>query len=66
MDTEQRFIDLETKILFQEKIIEELNEALRLQQDQLTKLEKSFERFTAQMQASAENEIRPNEKPPHY
>lgn len=66
MDTEQRFIDLETKISFQEHTIEELNEALRLQQDQINKLEKAFERFTSQMQASSENEIRPNEKPPHY
>ncbi len=65
MDFEKRLIDLETKISFQDQTIEDLHEAIYKQQQQITQLEKTIENFHTQIK-SGENDIRPNEKPPHY
>ncbi|AZZ36928.1 hypothetical protein CIK05_09035 [Bdellovibrio sp. qaytius] len=68
MDSEQRLVDLETKIAFQDQIIEDLNTVVIGQQKQIDQLEESFALFKAQAHAvqSGDNEIRPHEKPPHY
>lgn len=66
MDLEKRLIDLETKISFQDKVIEDLHEVIYQQQQQLSQIEKSLESFKNQVKSGGENEIRPNEKPPHY
>jgi SlyX protein len=65
MDIEKRIIDLETKISFQDQTIEDLHDMIYKQQQQITQLEKAFENFHRQIK-SGENDIRPNEKPPHY
>lgn len=68
MDNENRFITLETKISFQDKIIEDLSDAVYKQQQQIHQLEKTVELLKRQTQAGlhSDGEIRPNEKPPHY
>lgn len=66
---EERLIELEIKIAHQEALIEELNQALALQQGDLTQLKASLERFFKKYleRAHLEAEIGPaNEKPPHY
>ncbi|MGZ3771630.1 MAG: SlyX family protein [Bdellovibrio sp.] len=66
--TEQRFIDLETKIAHQEYLIEELNQTVYQQQKIIDKLESTLETLIKRYQELVEggNEIRPHEKPPHY
>lgn len=68
METEQRLIDLETKIAYQDKIIEDLSDVLYKQQQQITGLEKALELLKRQIDSfqSGDNEIRGHEKPPHY
>lgn len=68
MELEQRLVDLETKIAFQDQTIEDLNLVVISQQKQIDQLEKTFALFKAQAHAvqSGDNEIRPHEKPPHY
>lgn len=65
MDFEKRLIDLETKISYQDQTIEDLHEVIYKQQQQILHLEKSLDNLQRQMK-SGDNEIRPNEKPPHY
>jgi len=43
---EERIIELETRLAFQDNTIEELNGALTAQQAQLDKLTKEFEKIT--------------------
>lgn len=67
--TEQRLIDLETKIAHQELLIEELNQVVYEQQKVVDKLEKTLSSLVKRFQDALieGNEIRgPNEKPPHY
>lgn len=66
--TEQRFIDLETKIAHQEYLIEELNQAVYEQQKTIDKLEATVSTLIKRYQDMlvGGDEIRPNEKPPHY
>jgi SlyX protein len=65
MDFEKRLIDLETKISYQDKTIEDLHEMIYKQQQQIAQMEKAIDNFQRQMK-SGDSEIRPNEKPPHY
>lgn len=65
--SEERLIDIETKILHQENLIEELNQVVYSQQKTIDKLEKLLNGLTSRLrEALGEEEIRPNEKPPHY
>jgi len=68
MELEQRINELETKIAFQDQVIEDLNTVVISHQKQIDQLEITFALFKAQAHAvqSGDNEIRPNEKPPHY
>ena len=68
--SEERLVEIETKIAFQEQTIEDLNDVLCEQQqeierlgsicDTLVKQVKEFSEFTPGIDAPA------NEKPPHY
>ena len=68
--SEERIVEIETKIAFQEKTIKELNDVLCEQQreierlgsicDALVKRNKESSEFTPGIEAPA------NEKPPHY
>ncbi len=62
---DQRFIAIETKLLHQELMLEELHEVLYKQQDTIDLLQKRLKKI--EEMAQADNEIRPaGEKPPHY
>ena len=62
---QEQLINIEIKLAHQEKLVEELNSALYLQQKRMDQLEKSLEDLKKIIQ-SGDQEIRPNEKPPHY
>ncbi|OGS90065.1 MAG: SlyX protein [Gallionellales bacterium GWA2_59_43] len=66
---EERLVNIETKIAFQEDMIEELNKTIYQQQQKLERLEaicKSLARHIESM-AEGRNEGMPaNERPPHY
>ncbi|UOF01892.1 SlyX family protein [Bdellovibrio reynosensis] len=67
--SEERLIDIETKILHQEHLIEELNQVVYSQQKTIDKLETLLTGLTKRLKEALGGEsddIRPNEKPPHY
>ena len=67
--TEERLADLETKITYQEDLIEELNKTVFQQQQKLERLEATCETLARQIRsladAGSEGKIT-NERPPHY
>ncbi len=65
---DQRIIDLETKISFQDKSIEDLSDSLYQHQQQIAQLEKALQVLQKRIESDqqGESEIRPQEKPPHY
>ncbi len=65
---DQRIIDLETKISFQDKSIEDLSDSLYQHQQQIIQLEKALQVLQKRIESDqqGESEIRPQEKPPHY
>ncbi|MDQ6959280.1 MAG: SlyX family protein [Mariprofundaceae bacterium] len=66
---EERIVELETKLSFQEHLIQELNEALTHQQQQLDALQHRLDTMCEQMQTGLSDEIRPVSEeapPPHY
>ncbi len=65
---EQRLIDIETRVAYQEQALAELNDVLISQQGQLDRCVRLLATLEAQLVALAEaNEARTqDEKPPHY
>ncbi|MBX9767521.1 MAG: SlyX family protein [Bdellovibrionales bacterium] len=64
---EQRLIDLETKVSYQEVLVEELRQTVHEQYLAIEKLEKSLKVMTDRIrQADASTLAVVNEKPPHY
>jgi len=69
MDLEQRMIELETKISYQDHLIQELNEVVISQQRQIDALEKGLVRIREHLKGSQSSGLaRPDEEalPPHY
>ena len=62
--SEQRLIDLETKISFQEVLIEDLQKVVNDQYLSLEKIEKTMKLLDEKLKARDESPK--NEKPPHY
>ncbi len=63
--TEERFVQLETKISHQEFLQEEFHQVLCQQQEMINHLQKKIRKLEEQIQSGVE--IRPaGEKPPHY
>ncbi len=65
----ERLVNIETKIAFQEDLVEELNKKVYQQQRKLEQLEATCEALARHIVALAEsaNENKPvNERPPHY
>ncbi|MBC7743114.1 MAG: SlyX family protein [Bdellovibrionaceae bacterium] len=66
-NTEQRFIDLETKVSHQELLLEELHEVLYQQQQTIDSLQAKLEFHIKRVQdAASTSEISASERPPHY
>jgi SlyX protein len=66
---EDRLINIESKITFQEDLIEELNKTVYQQQQKLDRLEAICQSLAQHVQSlsAARNDGMPaNERPPHY
>jgi len=69
MDLENRIIELETKISYQDHTIQELNEVVTGQQGQIDQLEKNVNKLSEHLKAQTPSDLaRPEEEapPPHY
>ena len=67
--SEQRLIELETRIAFQEETIRVLNEAVTCQQMQLDQVERRLRQLMERIKAQGEGgpgNAPANEVPPHY
>ena len=67
--SEQRFIDLESKLAYLEDTVRQLDRALCRQQEQIGKLEATEKLLMdriSELAASDAPEETANEKPPHY
>jgi len=65
----QRLIDIETKLAYQEDLIQELNKIVHSQQLKLEELEEALKSLTLRYNSLAEqndSEYPVDEKPPHY
>ncbi len=67
---EQRIIELETRLAYQEHTLNELNDVVTDQQSQLTRLEQLATTLSSRLEALAEagpgSADAATEKPPHY
>lgn len=66
---ETRIIELETKVAYQEHIIQELSDVLTSQQKQIDKQQLDIRRILANLKESSPSQIaRPEDEspPPHY
>jgi SlyX protein len=67
--TEQRFVDLETKLAHQEHLLLELNDVITKQQENIMRLEKLYESIVERVRSLGEAlpaDTSIDEKPPHY
>jgi len=67
-DNVMRFQDIETKIAFQERLLDQLNEALTSQQQQLDAIKRKVDYISQLMESPQDKAQRPDEDspPPHY
>ncbi len=66
---EDRIIELETKVSYQEDLLQDLNRLVATQQhqiDQLTTLSKTLSNQLKEAMQSIQSESNVDEKPPHY
>lgn len=66
---EERIVELETKLSFQECLIQELNDALIQQQQQIDVLQHTLENLHGQMTEGLSDDIKSESEevpPPHY
>jgi len=66
---EDRIIELETKVSYQEDLLQDLNKLVATQQhqiDQLTTLSKTLSNQLKETMHSIQSESNVDEKPPHY
>ncbi len=66
---DERLIEIETKVAYQEHTISELNDVIYRQQQQIDQLERICKALTDRMQDMAETSTSDKggyEKPPHY
>jgi SlyX protein len=68
LSSENRIEELETKLTFQDHLIEELNQALIQQQSDITKLTRVVENVISQVERMGDGSPDGNavELPPHY
>lgn len=66
---ENRLVAIETKLLFQENLVEDLNEVVYRQQQQLDRLEKQLNDLQARLKAILVSPVAASpdtDLPPHY
>ncbi len=66
---EDRFVDLETRLTYQERTIEELNEVVTKQQDQIDLLIEKIEAIVSHLRegiSPVEGDAADEPPPPHY
>jgi len=66
---EERFVDLETRLTYQERTIEELNEVVTRQQDQIDLLTEKIEAIVSHLRDGASpvaGDAADEPPPPHY
>lgn len=69
MTDDERIIELETKLAYQEDLIQELNKTVFEQQKRLKQLEEAYQFLHAQakeLSASVSDGKAVDERPPHY
>jgi SlyX protein len=68
--TEERLVNIETKLSFQEDLVEELNKAVYQQQQKIERLEAMCQSLAQQVQSLSatrnDGGMLENERPPHY
>lgn len=63
MNIEKRWVEIETKIAYQDKLVEELNQVVYQQQLKLDELDK----LVSELRKKITDDINPNHiAPPHY
>lgn len=64
----QEIIDLQTKLSFQDELLEQLNQIITDQQQQISRMEVRFEALKSQVQTMQSTQVvsDANEPPPHY
>lgn len=68
-NNEEAIVELQTKMSFQEDLLENLNQVIIDQQGQIAKLKRTVEAMIGQMQSiqsSIEDNAQQQEIPPHY
>jgi SlyX protein len=69
MSNDDRIIELESRLAYQEYVIQELSDLVYAQQKQIQKLESTLQKMSSQIREmldyQSSNEI-PDEPPPHY
>jgi uncharacterized coiled-coil protein SlyX len=65
-ETSERFVLLETKIAYQEKLLQELSDLLREKGQELDHLAARVLRLESSAVADGEANRLPHERPPHY
>ncbi len=68
-NNEEAIVELQTKLAFQEDLLESLNQVIIVQQGQIAKLERTVESMIGQMhsmQSSIQDNRQQQEMPPHY
>jgi SlyX protein len=68
-NNEEAIIELQTKLAFQEDLLESLNQVIIDQQGQIAKLQRTFESMIGQMnsmQSAMQDNGPQQEIPPHY
>jgi SlyX protein len=67
-DNDARLLEIESKIAFQEHLLESLNEALTDQQRQIEALRRQLKQMHHLMESSRDGERHPKDEPPppHY
>lgn len=63
---EERFIQLETKIAYQERLLEELNDVLIAKVNLLDELQKRLKTLEDLVRSEGPLAAMPHERPPHY
>ena len=65
---ENRVVELETKISYQEHLLQELNDVIASQQQQIDRLEQELRRIREHLKGNDSHLARPEEEspPPHY